>query len=245
MIGLWIGGALALLAVYLGSLFVRGEIRRLVRSLRWIVGLAMVGAGALLGARGQLMLASLLAAGGAGVLMRGRLGPIDFGAGLSSPNNASSVSSRYFAMRLEHETGAVSGKVRQGPYAGRELADLSADECWALLNAVSEDPDSRALFVSWLDANRAGWRDHFASEFGMDEDGDDSASQQTGTASVGSMAEAYEVLGLEPGASAAAIRAAHRALMKKVHPDAGGSAFLAARINQAKDVLLKKSQHKA
>jgi DnaJ homolog subfamily C member 19 len=53
--------------------------------------------------------------------------------------------------------------------------------------------------------------------------------------------EAYQVLGLEPGANEAAIRAAHHRLMRAAHPDSGGSDWLAARINQARDVLLSRS----
>lgn len=56
--------------------------------------------------------------------------------------------------------------------------------------------------------------------------------------------EAYQVLGLAPGASETEIRAAHRRLMRGAHPDQGGSDWLAARINQARDVLLA-GRHRA
>ncbi|RDE09988.1 DnaJ domain-containing protein [Pelagibacterium lacus] len=233
-------GAAAGFGLYLLALFMSGEIRKLVRMLRWVVGGGMVAGALFLALRGQMMLASLLGAGGLGVLMRARLGPIDFGAGMSSPHNSSTVRSRFFAMRLEHETGQVEGGVLAGRFKGRDLAELSAEECWELYNEVAEDPDSLALYRSWLDVNRAGWQDYFTAQFGMEAE-DDEPSQQSGGAAVGSVAEAYEVLGLKPGASREAIRAAHRALMKKVHPDAGGSAFLAARINQAKDLLLRQA----
>lgn len=54
--------------------------------------------------------------------------------------------------------------------------------------------------------------------------------------------EAYEVLGLAPSATDAEIRAAHHRLMRTAHPDAGGSDWLAARVNMARDVLLRGRQ---
>lgn len=242
MIWLVLAGAAVIGAMYLGSLFIQGEIRQLVRTLRWLAGGGLVAGAVLFGVRGQLMVASLLAAGGLGVLMRGRLGPIDFGAGMSSANNASTVNSRFLSMRLEHETGSVSGSVRAGHFSGRELAELSSEECWAFYDEISDDADSVALFESWLDANRKGWREHFSAEFGMEMDEDEPRAGTRASAGVEGVEEAYEILGLSPGASPSAIKAAHRALMKKVHPDTGGSAFLAAKINQAKDMLLRHAE---
>lgn len=242
MTWLALGAAALVLVVYLYSLYTQGEIRRLVRTLRWIVGGGLAAVAAVTGLRGNMMLASFIGIAAAGVLTRGRLGPIDFGAGMSSPNNASSVRSRYLSMRLEHETGAVSGTVREGLFSGRDLADLSAEECWALYDEIGDDPDSLALFESWLDANRAGWRDWFAEQFGMDTGRTREDPRDHAGSGLSGIEEAYEVLGLAPGASPDDIRKAHRALMKKVHPDHGGSAFLAARINEAKDLLLAQTR---
>lgn len=240
-----LAAALGLLRLY--TLYTQNRIRELMRALRWTVGLAMLGFAALVGLRGNIFLAGILGAAGVGVIARGRLGPIDFGGGHASPNSSSSVKSRHFVMRLDHDTGAVTGEVRDGLFSGRDLADLSAEECWALYDEVEADPDSLALYESWLDANRAGWREYFAEHFGMDASDADADADADAASGAGPMDadEAYEILGLAPGASSSDIRAAHRKLMKKVHPDAGGSAFLAAKINAAKDLLLKRADRSA
>lgn len=234
-------GAAALVVLYLATLFLSGEIRKLVRALRWVVAIVLLALAALLAARGQMVLGGIFGAGALGLIMRGRLGPIDFGSGFSSPNNISTVSSHFLDMELDHETGQVSGKVRIGHFAGRDLGQLSAEECWALYDEVGDDPDSLALYESWLNANRDGWRDHFEAEFGMNPGDGERASDAGPTSAVSGVDEAYQILGLEPGAAPQAIKAAHRKLMKTVHPDAGGSAFLAAKINQAKDLLLQQA----
>jgi DnaJ-domain-containing protein 1 len=87
---------------------------------------------------------------------------------------------------------------------------------------------SRALLEAWLDRNRPEWRAAWGGGAGA-------ASSAPGRMS---KEEAYAVLGLKTGASADDIRAAHRRLMKDFHPDKGGTDYLAAKINAAKDVLL-------
>ena len=142
------------------------------------------------------------------------------------------ITTRYLHMTLDPGSGSVDGTFTTGPWKGRALRDCSQDELVTALNAVSDDAESVKLLEAYLDRTFAGWR----------EDHDQRANGGgTGTANAGGMAEneAYEILGLEPGADAQAVRAAHRRLMASVHPDRGGSTYLAAKINLAKEVLLK------
>ena len=238
------GGIVIVVVGYLVSLFVRGEIRLLVRILRLGLGWGAIAVGGVMMLTGRMAIGSMLGIAGAGILSRGRLGPIDFGAGMTRPNNVSRGSSRYLEMELDHDSGTVSGSVREGPFARADLADLDADQSWAFYNELAADPDSLALYESWLNANRDGWQDYFAEHYGFDgaASGERENREAPGGASGAAsdpVREAYDILGLAPGASAEDIRAAHRSLMKKLHPDTGGSAFLAARINAAKDLLLK------
>lgn len=225
-------GALALLAALAAFNYLRKlDQRVLMRGLRWVVGgLGAVIAVLLLLAR-RIDLAIFVGAGAFAVLRTGRIGAFSFDRPSMGDRNISKVQSYRFAMELDHDTGAVTGRVLNGTFAGMDLLDLGEWETRTLLAEVENDPDSLSLLESWLDANRSGWREYFAGQ-GAGAAGDNTIQSDP-------VAEAYEVLGLKPGASADDVRAAHRELMKGVHPDHGGSSYLAAKINQARDLLLK------
>jgi len=148
-----------------------------------------------------------------------------------SSGTTSRVRSAFIEMELDHDTGAMDGTVLAGASAGRRLSAL--DEA-ALRDLLAEcrrsDPDGVRLLEAYLDRRSPGWREHAQAD----------EHSRPGREPAGAMTEeeAYEVLGLAPGAGPDEIRRAHRNLMKKLHPDQGGSTYLAARVNQAKEILL-------
>lgn len=227
-------GALGLVGVLWLVFALRNMDRRLVmQGLRWIVGTgaAVLAAGALLFRR--IDIAMILGAVAVSVLLRGRLGRFSFDSlGGGGSSNVSKVRSRFLAMELDHDTGELTGRVLDGQYAGWDLMDLGEGETRVLIDEIGHDAESINLLESWLDTNRAGWREYFAETEAGGRPG-----KSAGMAS-DPVAEAYAVLGLKPGASDDEIKAAHRELMKGVHPDRGGSEFLAAKINEARDLLL-------
>jgi hypothetical protein len=159
-------------------------------------------------------------------LVQGQRGadPLDRGQG----GPASTVRTKLLAMQLDHATGEVDGEVRIGAFAGRELSSLGLSDLLALLaEAHREDPPSVPLLESYLDRRAPDWREEATAE---------------APAAAAAMDErtALEILGLAPGADEAAIRAAHRKLMARLHPDHGGSSYLASQINRARDYLLRR-----
>lgn len=227
-------GGVALLAALAAYQYLRRLGRaQFIRALRWVVGgAAALIAGFLLLAR-RFDIALFVGAAAFSILRSGRLGPFSFdGGSVPEAGNVSKVRSRYFAMELDHDTGAVNGRVLDGQFAGTDLIDLGEMDTRLLIAEIEGDPDSASLLESWLDANRSGWREYFAEAAAS---GAGAGSQEPGDPT----AEAYAVLGLQPGATDDEIRAAHRELMKGVHPDHGGSSYLASKINAARDRLLK------
>lgn len=140
----------------------------------------------------------------------------------------------FIEMTINHDNGAFDGMVVAGPRAGARLGQLSLAEILDVRRAcLAQDPDGARLLEAYLDSRFPAWREN------ADGNGD-AGSRGGGRAGPGTMTEqeAYEVLGLAPGAGAEEIRGAYRTLMKRLHPDQGGTTWLAARVNQAKDVLL-------
>ncbi|MGE3829710.1 MAG: DnaJ domain-containing protein [Parvibaculaceae bacterium] len=147
-----------------------------------------------------------------------------------SPGQRSRVRTSLIAMELDHDSGRMEGEVLTGPLKGKLLSSLNEPEMQTLYrHSAGLNDQSRALLEAWLDRNRAGWRERW-----------DEKPQGPSRAGSSAMTkdEARAVLGLKDDATADDIRAAHRRLMKQFHPDHGGSDYLAAKINQAKDVLL-------
>ena len=147
--------------------------------------------------------------------------------GRPRPGNASEVETRYLRMTLDHDSGEMDGEVLEGAFAGRKISDLTLEETVDLLHeCLAEDRNGAAVIEAWLDRiHGPAWRE----AAGMPEGSPDGAMTE---------AEALNILGLEAGASRDEIEAAWRALMAKNHPDKGGSTWIAARINAAREFLL-------
>jgi hypothetical protein len=147
-----------------------------------------------------------------------------FGGPAPQTGAANSVETAFLNMTLDHDSGRMTGSVKAGQFAGRDLAALNLPELLLLLEECQiADIDSVALLEAWLDRAHPDWRSEPAAE--------------PRSAAI-TREEALDILGLKEGADEDAIRAAHRRLMKTAHPDQGGSAWLAARINAARDLLL-------
>jgi hypothetical protein len=148
--------------------------------------------------------------------------------GFSSPGTGrrTEVNTAFLKAWIDHGTGDVGGTVLAGRFAGRTLDRLSDSELLDLHEECRADADSLRVMEAYLDRRlNVDWR---------------TARQPPprGPHTDMTRAEALAVLGLAEGASEEEIKAAHRRLIRRTHPDAGGTADLAARINRAKDVLV-------
>jgi hypothetical protein len=197
----------------------------LARQLRIGAGVAALAGAGFLVLRGMVGYAMSLAALGSWLLWGGGHGSRV----QQTPGQTSRVATEHLEVELDHDSGEIRGRVLKGSLAGRELEGLTPAETARLWDDCRFiDPQSAQILEAYLDRRHPTWREDFARSEGQ--------AKPAGAAMT--RAEALQVLGLEEGASEADIRHAHRELMMKLHPDRGGSTYLAAKINAAKEVLL-------
>ena len=230
-----LGIALLIAFVLLARWFVTAEPRTIARALRWafaVIGVLAVLYIVITRQFGLLIWALLLflpvlfQMRGVKYRAKAARGP--------TPGQASEINTRFLRMTLDHDTGEMDGEVLEGQFKGRRLSELGAAELTALWHQCrAADIQSAAVLEAYLDrVHGEAWRT-----------GGESAGpggEAPGPRPGGPMTreEALEILGLEPGAGRDEVIEAHRRLMQKVHPDHGGSNYLAAKINEAKDLLL-------
>lgn len=227
-------GLLLLLLFYAGlKSFLNANSKNLAGTMQNIGGGALLVMALFFGATGRFAAAVPLGLFALTLLGRNIGGFNPFrGAGTKSTGQKSQVRTDTVEMELDHDTGAMEGVVLSGKFADRSLSSLSELELLELLqHCRTTDVQAAQLVEAYLDRMHADWR-------GDSKDETRSGSTKGSAEGPMSREDAFDILGLKPDASMADIRRAHRNLMKKLHPDQGGSTYLAARVNQAKDLLL-------
>ena len=223
--------AAVLLLTLLASAFLRLDAGRIAGSVRLVgpVLAGLLGIGLLL--LGRAGLGGMLISTALAWYLSGRIRR----EARPTPGRRSTVRTAALEMELDHDSGTLEGIVLAGRFEGQELGQLQLEQLLELGGELASDSESMQLLETYLDGRFSGWREHAQADVGNGQRGAPASGPMT-------KQEAYEILGLEAGASTAEIRKAHRRLMQRLHPDLGGTSFLAARINEAKEVLL--SDHK-
>lgn len=214
---------------------VNAEPRQIMRVLRWLgllLGIVLVGFAARAGLLGMVVTAAALLLP---LIFRWRvLRNILKTARGPTPGQGSEVRTRFIRMRLDHDTGDMDGMVCEGPYSGRVLSSMTFRELLDLYQASAADAQSAQVLQAYLERMHGeAWQAHMAAG------GSSRGAGPSSSAGPMSREEARAILGVGHDAGPDAIKQAHRRLMKQVHPDHGGSDYLAARINEAKEVLLE------
>lgn len=222
-------GALILFLIG-ANYFSKANPQNLAEVVRKGAGFAAIAGGIFISVRGNVYAGGPLVLFGLSLL--DWLGPASIGSRMNrSTGQVSKVRSQFVEMELDHDTGAMRGKILSGKYADVPLDALDLESLLSLLPGF--DPESRALLEAYLDRRDATWRENVKEDPGA-------GAREAPRVGPMTEEEAYQILGLEKGASAVEIGRAHRTLMKKLHPDQGGSTYLAARVNEAREVLLRR-----
>lgn len=233
---MWLFALLGLAALFglfaLGRWYATASTADIAQGLRTFVAVfsGLAGTGLLLTGRLGLAFITLVATVLAvRAVMRNSAGATPIGGAEEEPVK---VETDLLRMTLDKRTGEVEGEVTSGAFAGASLGDLELAQLLDLLDeAQTVDPRSTGLIETYLDRRFEDWREAAAGTAnGQRGDGEGAMDERT----------ALEILGLEAGADENEIRAAHRRLMARLHPDSGGSNFLASQINRAKDLLLRR-----
>jgi hypothetical protein len=228
-----LGVVVLVLLLWAGNSFSKADPKQAAKLLRRLGGGAALLFAAFLLIRGEIGPAITIGAIGLGALGWVSLWPAGFGARTQkSSGQVSRVRTAYVEMELDHDSGTMRGRIVAGAQKGASLDALDQRTLIGLLGEM--DDDSRDLLAAYLDRRQPGWRENAQS------DAAPGSSRRAASGSKMTEQEAYQILGIEPGANAEAISRAHRSLMKKLHPDQGGSTYLAARVNEAKEVLLRR-----
>ncbi|MDH3473065.1 MAG: DnaJ domain-containing protein [Rhodospirillales bacterium] len=240
-----LGLAVVVALFLIGRWFVKADPRTVAKAARWLLfglGLALV-VFLVLARRwflalwlAVMLLPLVLRSRGLWQRMKSARGP--------TPGGGSEIMTRFLKMTLDHDSGVMSGEVREGAFAGARLEDLELVQLIELWRECQlQDRQSAAVLEAYLDRTQGeAWREAAGAGPAPGGAGAGAGAGAGGGPGPGggmSREEALDILGLKPGASAREIREAHRRLMQKVHPDHGGSNYLAAKINQAKELLLR------
>ena len=232
MPALVLGVIVLILLLFAAYSFSKADPKQAVRVLRYIGGGAALLFAVFLLVRGSIVPAVSIGLFGLGLLGYVSLWRASFGGRTQkSPGQVSRVRTSFLEMELDHDSGALRGQVLAGRHQGAALDDLDVSTLISLLSEIDEE--SLPLLIAYLDRRQPRWREHAP--------GDAAAANGSRASRGGKMTEeeAYQILGIQPGATTQDIARAHRSLMKKLHPDQGGSTYLAARINEAKEVLIR------
>ena len=235
MPNLLIAALILFLAIQFFRLMARTPPATIARYLRGAGGLGALAGGILSLFRGKGVLGTAAAMFGAWLSAQAAKPDPFKPAGGGRTARVSQVRTASLDMELDLDTGAMSGGGIAGPYAGRRLETFARDELIALKRwAEGADAEGARLLEAYLDRRFAGWRETGQGQAhargGGDRDHGRAMTQE----------EAYQILGLLPGATRDDIVRAHRALMKEIHPDHGGATEFAARVNEARDVLIRR-----
>lgn len=230
-------------ALLLGRWLAGAQPAMVARSLRWAIGILVAVALLFIVWAGRYQLAAVVLPFLIPALLRWRTisrwsknmrGP--------TPGQSSTIDTAFLRMVLDHDSGNLDGQVIMGRFASRRLGEMSLDDLIQLRAECDGDEPSRRILEAYLDRHHgAAWRMGAGQQ--QEQAGPGAGTESGGGRGQGkgqamTRDEAYAILGLQPGADDRAVKAAHRRLMTSFHPDRGGSDYLAALINRARDLLL-------